>query len=67
MDRAVLVEVVDDSQAGGLPLLQPNERGGNGAIYADRATELAVDPHRLARDAERNIVAGDSGEGCSDT
>src|SRR3546814_9260682 len=58
VDRAVLVEIVDDGQARCLPFLQPDERRGHCAVDPDRAADLAVDAHRLPGDAQRYVIAG---------
>src|SRR3546814_8468539 len=58
VDRAVLVEIVDDGESCGLPFLQPDERRRDGAVDPDCAADLAIDAHRLARDAQRDVVAG---------
>src|SRR3546814_7990504 len=54
VDRAVFVKIVDDGEACGLSLLQPDKRRRHRAVDPDGTTEPAVDPHCLPRNAQRS-------------
>ena len=58
VDRAVLIQVVDDIQAHSLALAQADQGRGHRAVDADRLGCATVDHHRLTRDPERNVGAG---------
>ena len=66
MDRAIDIEIVDDVDPRDLTLLQADKRPRNRAIYADGTTDFAVDPHRLSRDAQGYVVAGNDRQGRDD-
>src|SRR3546814_19481731 len=63
VDRAVFVKIVDDGEACGLSLLQPDKRSRHRAVDPDGTTEPAVDPHCLPRNAQGDVVAGYGGKG----
>ena len=62
VDRAFLVERVGDVKADLLAFLEADQRRGNSAIDPDRATDLAVDPHRDFADSQRDVIAADGRE-----
>ena len=57
VNRGLLVEVVDDVEPSGLAFLQADDWPRHRAVEADRLHRAAVDHHRLARDAQRDVVA----------
>jgi hypothetical protein len=59
VDRAVLVQRIFNVQPDILPFAQTDERGGNGAVNADRMAFATVDRHHLMCDLQADILAGD--------
>src|SRR3546814_8637327 len=57
MDRTVLVEVIYDGELRSLSFLEAYQRRRHCAGDPNRTAQLAVYPHCLACDAQRNIVA----------
>ena len=63
MDRAVLVEIVDDAKPGDLAFAKADERRRDRSVDADGLADPAVDGHGLARDSQGDIGSGDDGHG----
>ena len=66
VDRAVLIQRILDVQPDLLPLAQPDQRPGDGAVDPDGMALAAVDRHHLVRNAQMNVLARDFGQRTGD-
>ena len=57
VDRAVLLELIDDVEPHALAFAQPDQRGGDRAVETDCAELAPVDAHRLPGDGQRDVFA----------